>query len=193
MPTRVAWRGAQEKSDVFFQTLIDICSHKGSIVADLTSSTGTSLRASQAFGWHFFGIEADSSIYNALLKPILKPQEQPVSQAPPSRQQRTKITNGNDWTAWQFSRADPLVATSTWMYPGTDLAMVLTESRSSTSSGVRWIRGSSFCDYLVLKWVLFLHFQISLVSGCKLSLPFLTLSMLSITPDFDYHSSNVWI
>jgi hypothetical protein len=96
MPNGVAWRGAREKSDVFLQTLIDICSHEGSIVADLTSSTGASLRASRASGRHFFGIEADSSIYNALLKPTLKPQEQPKSQAPASRRQRTKISNGND-------------------------------------------------------------------------------------------------
>jgi hypothetical protein len=50
MPNELPWRGAREKSNVFFQILIDACSHEGSIVADLTSSTRASLRASRASG-----------------------------------------------------------------------------------------------------------------------------------------------
>jgi hypothetical protein len=62
MPNGLPWRDTREKSDVFFQILIDACSHEGSIVTDLTSLTGASLRASRASGRHFFGIEADPLI-----------------------------------------------------------------------------------------------------------------------------------
>jgi hypothetical protein len=66
------WRGAREKSDVFFQILIEACSGEGSIVADLTTSCGASLRACRASGHHFFGLESDPKIFDALLKPVLK-------------------------------------------------------------------------------------------------------------------------
>ena len=38
------WRGAKEKSDIFFQILIEACSLLGSIVVDLTASTGALLK-----------------------------------------------------------------------------------------------------------------------------------------------------
>ena len=44
MPNREPWRGAREKSDIFFQLLIDACSKFGDTVVDLTASTGASLR-----------------------------------------------------------------------------------------------------------------------------------------------------
>jgi hypothetical protein len=62
------WRGAKEKSDTFFQILIEACSSPGSIVADLTASTGASLKACCASGRQFVGFENDFDIYHALLK-----------------------------------------------------------------------------------------------------------------------------
>ena len=53
MPNGKPWRGAREKSSIFFQVLIEACSSEGSIVADLTASTGAFLRACQALGCHF--------------------------------------------------------------------------------------------------------------------------------------------
>ena len=44
------WRGAREKSNIFFQLLIDACSKFGDTVVDLTASTGASLRACRASG-----------------------------------------------------------------------------------------------------------------------------------------------
>jgi DNA modification methylase len=47
------------------------------VVVDLTASTGTSLHACCASGHLFFGLESDSKIFDSLLKPMLKPEEQP--------------------------------------------------------------------------------------------------------------------
>jgi hypothetical protein len=68
------WRGPREKSDVFFQILIEACSMPGSIFADLSASTEASLKACRASGKHFFGLEADRDIYEGLLKPMLNPE-----------------------------------------------------------------------------------------------------------------------
>lgn len=70
-------RGPHEKSDVFFQILIEMCSKEGDLVVDLSASTGASLRACRASGRHFFGIEEDSHIYNTILAPMCKPPESP--------------------------------------------------------------------------------------------------------------------
>jgi DNA modification methylase len=59
MPNGKPWHGAREKPSIFFQVLIEACSSEGSIVADLTASTGASLKAYQASGRHFFGLEKD--------------------------------------------------------------------------------------------------------------------------------------
>ncbi|KAG0631975.1 hypothetical protein M758_1G295400 [Ceratodon purpureus] len=72
-------RGPHEKSDVFFQTLIDMCSKEGDIVVDLSASTGASLRACRASGRHFFGIEEDLNIFQAVLLPMAKQTESPKS------------------------------------------------------------------------------------------------------------------
>ena len=39
-------------------------------MVDISSSTGGSARACKASGRHFFGLEADREIYEALLKPL---------------------------------------------------------------------------------------------------------------------------
>jgi hypothetical protein len=50
---RKPWRGPREKSDIFFQILIEACSMPGSIVADLSASTKASLKACRASSRHF--------------------------------------------------------------------------------------------------------------------------------------------
>ncbi|KAG0566984.1 hypothetical protein KC19_7G101700 [Ceratodon purpureus] len=67
------WRGPHEKSEVFMQVLIDMCSKPGDVVVDLAASTGASLRACRASGRHYFGIEEDTTIFDAVLQPLLKP------------------------------------------------------------------------------------------------------------------------
>ena len=64
------WRGNREISDVMFQILIEMCSRPNQIVVDISASTGGSARACKASGRHFFGLEADREIYEALLKPL---------------------------------------------------------------------------------------------------------------------------
>ena len=64
------WRGSCEISDVLYQVIIEMCSKPSHVVADLSASTGASYRACKASGCHFFGLEADKRIYNALLKPL---------------------------------------------------------------------------------------------------------------------------
>jgi hypothetical protein len=59
---------------------------------DLTASTGASLRACRASGRHFFGLESDSLFFDSVLKPTLKPEEQP----PVSKRSRVKIQTGMD-------------------------------------------------------------------------------------------------
>jgi hypothetical protein len=71
------WRGSREKSDVFFQILIEACSSEGSVVADLSASTGASLRACRAYGRHFLGLERDKRIFDKLLRPFTKVDKQP--------------------------------------------------------------------------------------------------------------------
>jgi hypothetical protein len=68
----VPWRGAREKSAVFFQILIEACSKKGATVADLAPSTGAAMAACQACGRNYFGLEYDHEIFDDLLKPLLK-------------------------------------------------------------------------------------------------------------------------
>jgi hypothetical protein len=70
---RTPWCGAYEKSDVFFQILIEACSSDRSIVTDLSAGTRSSLRACRAFGRHFFGLEDDNDIFEELLKPLTMP------------------------------------------------------------------------------------------------------------------------
>jgi hypothetical protein len=65
-----SWRGAREKSAIFFQILIEACSSNRSIVADLSTGTGSSVRACRASGRHFFGLEDDNDIFEELLKPL---------------------------------------------------------------------------------------------------------------------------
>jgi DNA modification methylase len=90
MPNRKPWRGACEKSNVFFQILIEACSSEGSIIIDLTASTGASLRACRTSGRHFFGLEKDPKIYDALLKPLLKSEDQ----TPVSKRKKQRIPTG---------------------------------------------------------------------------------------------------
>ena len=67
------WQGNREISDVLYQVIIEMCSKPGQVVADLSASTGASYRACKASGRHFFGLEADKRIYNALLKTLYNP------------------------------------------------------------------------------------------------------------------------
>ena len=64
------WRGNREISDVLFQILIEMCSRPNQIVVDISASTGGSARACKASRRHFFGLEADREIYEALLRPL---------------------------------------------------------------------------------------------------------------------------
>ena len=64
------WRGSREISDVLYQVLIEMCSKSGHLVANLSASTSASYRACKASRRHFFGMEADQRIFNALLKPL---------------------------------------------------------------------------------------------------------------------------
>ena len=64
------WRGNWEISDVLFQILIEMCSRPYQIVIDISASTIGSARACKASGRHFFGLDADREIYEALLKPL---------------------------------------------------------------------------------------------------------------------------
>jgi DNA modification methylase len=41
-------------------------------VADLSASTGTSLRACRTSGRHFLGLERDKRIFDELLRPLMK-------------------------------------------------------------------------------------------------------------------------
>jgi DNA modification methylase len=90
MPEGKPWHGARKKLDVFWQILIEACSGEGSIVADLTASCGATLRACQASGRHFFGLERDPKIFDALLKPMLKTREVP----PIARRKKQTIPTG---------------------------------------------------------------------------------------------------
>ena len=47
-----------------------MCSRPNQIVVDISASTGGSAHACKASGRHFFGLEADREIYEALLKPL---------------------------------------------------------------------------------------------------------------------------
>ena len=69
------WRGSREISDVLYQVLTEMCSKPGHLVANLLASTSASYRACKASGRHFFGMEADKRIFNALLKPLCTPPE----------------------------------------------------------------------------------------------------------------------
>ena len=71
MPNGEPWRGAREKSDIFFQLLINACSKFGDTIVDLTASTGASLRACRAFSRHFIGAERDAKLYHTVLAPLL--------------------------------------------------------------------------------------------------------------------------
>jgi DNA modification methylase len=95
MPNGKSWHGAREKSNIFFQILIEACSSEGSIVTDLTTSTRTSLKVYRASGRHFFGLEKDPKIYDALLKPLLKSEDQ----TPVSKRKKQRIPTGTIWTA----------------------------------------------------------------------------------------------
>ena len=69
----IPWRGTHKKSNVFFQILIEACLSDQLIVADLYAETRASLRACQASGRHFFGLEADNDIFEEPLKPLACP------------------------------------------------------------------------------------------------------------------------
>ena len=69
------WRGSREILDVLYQVIIEMCSKPSQVVADLSASTGSSYRACKASSHHFFGLEVDKRIYNALLKPLCNPLE----------------------------------------------------------------------------------------------------------------------
>ena len=75
MADGIPWRGSCEILNVLYQVIIEMCSKPSQVVADLSASTGASYRACKASGRHFFGLEADKSIYNALLKPLCSPPE----------------------------------------------------------------------------------------------------------------------
>ena len=69
------WLGSREILDVLYQVLIEMCSKPSHLVTDLSASTGASYRACKASGRHFFRMEADKKIFNALLKPLSTPPE----------------------------------------------------------------------------------------------------------------------
>ena len=60
---------------MLYQVLIEMCSKPGHLVADLSALTGASYRACKASGCHFFEMEVDKRIFDALLKPLSIPPE----------------------------------------------------------------------------------------------------------------------
>jgi hypothetical protein len=66
------WRGPREKSDVFFQILIEACSSDGFDVANLSASTGSSLLACRTSGRYFVGLDRDKRIFDELLRLLMK-------------------------------------------------------------------------------------------------------------------------
>ena len=73
------WQGSREILDVLYHVIIEMCSKPGQVVADLSASNGASYRACKANSRHFFGLEADKRINNALMKPLCNtPEDSPL-------------------------------------------------------------------------------------------------------------------
>ena len=64
------WHGSDEIFDVLYQIIIEMCSSRGQIVADLLASTGASIRTYKASGHHIFGLEEDKEIFDLLVKSL---------------------------------------------------------------------------------------------------------------------------
>ena len=73
MADGTSWCRNCKISDVLYQVLVEMCSKSGHLVADLSALTGASYKACKVSGRHFFGMEADKRIFNALLKPLSTP------------------------------------------------------------------------------------------------------------------------
>ncbi|KAG0600860.1 hypothetical protein M758_11G066700 [Ceratodon purpureus] len=63
----VSYRGSKQKSPAFMETMIEICTGKGSAVLDLTGGIGSSVRACELSGRHVLALEADEAAYNMCL------------------------------------------------------------------------------------------------------------------------------
>ena len=70
-PNGKPWRGAREKSDIFFQILINACFSFGNTIVDVNASTRASLQACWASGRHFIGTKREAKLYYAILVPLL--------------------------------------------------------------------------------------------------------------------------